>query len=107
MVWVLTLAVLASAVTLAMGLVRGREGLAFAGSAAVLFTLLGTGAAARWPILLRSTVSPMLSLDAHTAATSVHGLRVALTWTLIGLPLACAYFVFLAWMFRGKVQVAG
>jgi len=105
LVWILLLAVIASVVTLVLGLVRGREGLGFAGSAATHFTLLGTAAAARWPVMLRSTISPALSLDAHAAATSEHGLRVALTWALIGLPLACAYFVFLARMFRGKVQV--
>jgi cytochrome d ubiquinol oxidase subunit II len=106
LVWLLVLAVLAAVGCLLLGLLRGREGLAFAGSAATLFTLLGTAAAARWPVMLRSTISPALSLDAHAAATPEHGLRVGLAWALIGLPLACAYFVFLARMFRGKVRLA-
>jgi len=104
LVWVLVALLVGSAATLVWGLVRGRPGLGFLGSAGTLFTLLGTGAAARWPVLLRSTVSPSFTLDAFTAATTNHGLRVALSWTLVGLPLACGYFVFLARMFRGKVQ---
>jgi len=104
LVWVLVVLVVASAAALAWGLLRARPGLAFIGSSGTLFTLLGTAAAARWPVLLRSNVNPAYSLDAYAAATSSHGLRVALTWTLIGLPMACAYFVLLARLFRGKVR---
>jgi cytochrome bd ubiquinol oxidase subunit II len=106
LVWVLLLAVIAAVATLVRGLFRGRSRVAFIGSAGTLFSLLGTAAAARWPVLLRSTIAPGLSLDAHAAATSSHGLRVAMCWAAIGLPLACAYFVFLARAFRGKVQLA-
>jgi cytochrome d ubiquinol oxidase subunit II len=105
LVWILAALVAASAATLVVGLVRGRPEVGFIGSAGTLFTLLGTAAAARWPVLLRSSVSPSLSLDAFQAATTQHGLRVALTWSLIGLPLACGYFVFLARLFRGKVRL--
>ncbi|HEY1335124.1 MAG TPA: cytochrome d ubiquinol oxidase subunit II, partial [Myxococcaceae bacterium] len=104
-VWLLAALLVGAATALAVGLLRGRPGLGFAGSAATLFTLLGTAAAARWPVLLRSNLGPALSLDAHAAATTHHGLRVALTWTLVGLPLACGYFVFLARLFRGKVRL--
>jgi cytochrome d ubiquinol oxidase subunit II len=105
LVWLLTALLVAAAIVLATGLLRGRPGLAFIGSAGTLFTLLGTAAAARWPVLLRSSLEPSLSLDAFAAATSHHGLRVALTWTLVGLPLACGYFIFLARLFRGKVRL--
>ena len=105
LVWILAALVAAAVVTLAVGLVRRRPSLAFLGSAGTLFTLLGTAAAARWPVLLRSNLGPSLSLDAFTAATHHHGLRVALTWSLLGLPLACAYFILLARLFRGKVQL--
>ncbi len=105
LVWLLTALLVGAATALAVGLQRGRPGLGFVGSAATLFTLLGTAAAARWPVLLRSNLGPSLSLDAHAAATTAHGLRVALTWTLVGLPLACGYFVFLARLFRGKVRL--
>jgi len=105
LVWVL-LALQAGAVAaLVWGLVRGRPGLGFLGSAGTLFTLLGTSAAARWPVLLRSSLGPSFSLDAFAAATTHHGLRVALGWSLVGLPLACGYFLFLGRLFRGKVQV--
>jgi cytochrome d ubiquinol oxidase subunit II len=103
--WVLTALLVTAAIVLAAGLLRGRPGPAFIGSAGTLFTLLGTAAAARWPVLLRSSLDPSLSLDAFTAATTHHGLRVALSWTLVGLPLACGYFIFLARLFRGKVRL--
>ena len=105
LVWLLGALLVGAATTLAVGLLRGRPALAFAGSAGTHFTLLGTAAAARWPVLLRSSLGPSLSLDAFAAATTHHGLRVALTWTLVGLPLACGYFVFLARLFRGKVRL--
>ncbi|HZJ55269.1 MAG TPA: cytochrome d ubiquinol oxidase subunit II [Myxococcaceae bacterium] len=105
LVWILVVLLVASASALVLGLVRGNPALGFAGSAGTLFTLLGTGAAARWPVLLRSNLAPSLSLDAFAAATTHHGLRVALSWTLVGLPLACGYFVFLARAFRGKVRL--
>ena len=105
LVWILAVLVLASAAALILGLVRGNPCLGFAGSAGTLFTLLGAAAAARWPVLLRSNVAPSLSLDAFAAATSQHGLRVALTWALPGLVLACGYFVFLGRLFRGKVRI--
>jgi len=105
LVWILAVLALASAAALILGLVRGNPCLGFAGSAGTLFTLLGAAAAARWPVLLRSNVAPSLSLDAFAAATSQHGLRVALTWGLPGLVLACGYFVFLGRLFRGKVRI--
>ena len=105
LVWVLIALVAGSGVALGWGLIRRRDELAFLGSSALLFSLLGTGAAARWPVLLRSSVHPSLSLDAFAAATTHHGLRVALGWALLGLPLACGYFVFLGRLFRGKVRL--
>ena len=105
LVWVLAALLAASAGTLVWGLVKGAESAGFVGSAGTLFTLLGTGAAARWPVLLRSSIAPTLSLDAFAAATTHHGLRTALTWSLVGLPLACGYFLFLARLFRGKVRL--
>jgi hypothetical protein len=107
LVWFLAALVAASAAVLTLGLVRGRPGMGFVGSAGTLFTLLGTGAAARWPVLLRSSLAPSLSIDAFNAATTHHGLRVALSWTLVGLPLACGYFLLLARLFRGKVRLEG
>ncbi|HET9157472.1 MAG TPA: cytochrome d ubiquinol oxidase subunit II [Myxococcaceae bacterium] len=105
LVWFLALLLAGAVAILAVGLVKGRPGLAFIGSAGTHFTLLGTAAAARWPVLLRSNLGPSLSLDAFAAATPHHGLQVALTWTLVGLPLACGYFIFLARLFRGKVRL--
>ncbi|MGZ6098492.1 MAG: cytochrome d ubiquinol oxidase subunit II, partial [Myxococcaceae bacterium] len=54
LVWILSALLTGSTAALFLGLVRGRAGVAFLGSAGTLLTLLGTGAAARWPVLLRS-----------------------------------------------------
>src|SRR5262249_24906461 len=105
LVWILAALVAISAAVLVIGLVREQVALAFAGSGGTLFTLLGTGAAASSPVLLRSSLGPPLPLVALAAGTPRHGLRVALPWTLVGLPLACGYFLLLARLFRGKVQL--
>jgi len=104
-VWLLAALLVLAAAVLARGLWKGTPGPGFAGSAGTLFLLLATAAAARWPVLLRSTVAPGLSLDAHAAAAGEHGLRVALGWASVGLLLACGYFVFLGRLFRGKVRL--
>ena len=105
LVWILAALVVASVAMLGIGLVREQAMLAFVGSAGTLFTLLGAGAAARWPVLLRSSLGPSLSLDAFNAATSPHGLRVATIWMLVGLPLACGYYLFITRLFRGTVRL--
>jgi cytochrome d ubiquinol oxidase subunit II len=67
---------------------------------ALLLGLLATAAAASWPFLLRSTVSPAYDVTAFSAGAQGYALRVALVWASIGLPLACGYFVYLARTFR-------
>jgi cytochrome bd-type quinol oxidase subunit 2 len=53
---------------------------------------------------LRSTIAPEYSLTAAQAATSPHGLKVALIWWPIALVLAFSYLRFIARQFRGKVR---
>ena len=103
--WLTLLLVAAGIAGLVLGLARGRAALAFAGSALFLVGLLASAAAASWPVLLHSTVSPRFDLTAQAAASQADALRTALTWALIGLPLACAYFVYVARTFRGPVRV--
>ena len=105
LVWLTLLLVAAGIAGLVLGLVRGLAALAFASSAVFLVGLLASAAAASWPVLLHSTVSPRFDLTAQAAASQAYALRTALTWALIGLPLACAYFVYVARTFRGPVQV--
>ncbi len=103
MVW-LTLALVALAVLgLLWGLIRRYAGVAFGSSALLLVGLLASAAAASWPVLLHSTLSPKFDLTAHAAASGGYALRAATLWAAIGLPLACAYFVYVARTFRGRI----
>jgi len=66
---------------------------------------LGATAAGLFPLLLPSTIAPVFSLTAAQAATSQHGLRVALTWWTLGISLAVAYAAFLYRSTRGRVRL--
>ncbi|MBS2021180.1 MAG: cytochrome d ubiquinol oxidase subunit II [Deltaproteobacteria bacterium] len=81
------------------------ELIAFCGSAAFLTGTLAASAAGLFPVLLRSTVDPVFSITAHSAATAQHGQRVGLAWWLVGLPIAIAYAVIMYRSTRGKVSV--
>jgi cytochrome d ubiquinol oxidase subunit II len=93
----------AALLLVAMRLKRPRE--AFICSCLLIAGLLAGAAGGLFPVLLRSTVDPALSLDAFNSAAAPHGLRVALVWWCIGLPLVCGYFAVLFRLFRGKVEL--
>jgi cytochrome d ubiquinol oxidase subunit II len=81
---------------------RGRELAAFLSSATFLAGTLGATAAGMFPVLLPSTVDPAYSVTAFSAASGEHGLRVALAWWAIGMPLAISYTTYLFRSLRGK-----
>ncbi|MBS2028683.1 MAG: cytochrome d ubiquinol oxidase subunit II [Deltaproteobacteria bacterium] len=87
-----------------VGIVRGRDLLAFLGSSATIVGILAATAALRYPILLPSTIDPSQSIAVHNAAAGEAGLAAGLWWWPIGLVLACAYFTFLFHRFRGKAR---
>jgi len=105
LVWLTVALVGVAVVGLVWGLRRARAAAAFASSALLLVGLLASAAAASWPVLLHSTVSPRFDLTAQAAAAQGYALRTALAWAIIGLPLACGYFVYVARTFRGPVRV--
>jgi cytochrome d ubiquinol oxidase subunit II len=79
----------------AQGLYRDHSGrarfLPFAGSSLFLLSTLAATAAGMFPLLLRSSISPAYDLDAAQAASSGAGLRTALAWWCVGMPLALGY----------------
>ena len=89
-----------------IGLRRGRDGQSFAGSCAFLLGLLGSAAAALYPVMLRSSGDPVLSLTAPATAVPAAALRTALVWWIVAFPLAIAYLVFLFRLHRGKAIAA-
>ena len=84
---------------------RGRDRAAFACSSAFLVAMLATAAFSVWPYVLPSTLVESKGLTTRAAATSPHGLKVALAWWLPGMALATAYTVFVYRRFAGRVEV--
>ena len=77
-----------------------------AGSCAFLLGLLVSAAAALYPVMLRSSGDPALSLTAPATAVPASALRTALLWWIVAFPLAIGYLVFLFRLHRGKSVAA-
>jgi cytochrome bd ubiquinol oxidase subunit II len=103
--WFGLLLVCGAAITLISGLATRREMRAFIGSNLLLAGLLGTGAAAIFPVVLHSTLAPENSLTAYDVAAGPNSLAYAAIWWPIGFALAVAYFVFVSRQYAGKVSV--
>jgi cytochrome d ubiquinol oxidase subunit II len=103
--WIGLIVIAASAFTLLTGLTSGRELRAFVGSNFLIIGLLGTGAAAIFPVMLHSTLAPGNSLTAYAVASSSTTLLRASFWWPIGFALALFYFIFISRLYAGKVSV--
>ena len=101
-----TAVAVAGIVTVFVRLPRGGSLLAFLGSCAFLLGILGATAASFFPVMLRATGGDALSLTAYTAGGDPAGLRVALTWFAVGLPLALIYQVVIFRLHRGPATAA-
>jgi cytochrome bd ubiquinol oxidase subunit II len=100
--WMLAGAALAGLGAVFVGLSRGRELAPFLGSSAFLAGLSTAAAACVFPTMLRATGGEALSLTAHNAGGDPQGLRTALSWFVLGFPLAILYFVVVFRLHRGK-----
>jgi len=100
--WLLAAVALAGLASAFSGLSRGRDRAAFLGSCAFLAGLSTATAACVFPVLLRATGDSALSMTAYNASGDEAGLRTALGWLFVGMPLAILYFVFLFRFHRGK-----
>jgi len=85
---------------------RGRDLLAFLGSAGFLLGVLGATAAAVYPVWLPSTLDPAFTLTAEAHAAAPESLRAGLLWWPFGLLLALAYLALLFRLHRGKAQAS-
>jgi cytochrome bd ubiquinol oxidase subunit II len=103
--WLGLIVIIASTVTLISGLTSHRELRAFVGSNFVIFSLLATGAAAIFPVMLHSTLAPESSLTAYAVAAGPVSLRLASVWWPVGFALAVFYFIFISRRYAGKVSV--
>src|SRR5207245_5903827 len=86
--WLGLIVVIASTIALISGLTSRRELRAFIGSNFVIFSLLATGAAAIFPVMLHSTLAPENSLTAYAVAAGPMSLPLASLWWPVGCPLA-------------------
>jgi cytochrome bd ubiquinol oxidase subunit II len=102
--WLGCLVIMISSLLLISGLASGRERRAFAGSNGLIFGILGTGAAALFPVMLYSTLAPGNSLTAYAVASHRNALIFASVWWPIGFILAMIYFIFISRRYRGKAS---
>ncbi|MFI5180764.1 MAG: cytochrome d ubiquinol oxidase subunit II [Thermoanaerobaculia bacterium] len=99
-------AALAGLVAVFVGLARGRELAAFLGSSGFIAGLSGATAACAFPVLLRAIGDDALSLTVGNAGGDRDGLRTALVWFSLGLPLVALYYAIVLRLHRGKVVAA-
>ncbi len=104
--WLLAAAALAGLVAAFRGLARGSDRAPFLGSCVFLAGLSAATATCVFPVMLRATGDPALSLTAYNASGDPSGLRTALGWFSVGLPLVILYFVIVYRLHRGKAVAA-
>jgi cytochrome d ubiquinol oxidase subunit II len=83
-----------------------RELPAFLASCGIIVGLLATVAAGQYPNLLTSSLNPQFNLDVQNAAAGSAGLRIGLGWWILALIAAIGYFIYLFYLFRGKVEAS-
>src|SRR5207247_4645441 len=82
--------------------VTHHEARAFVGSNGLLLGVLATGAAALFPVMLRSTLAPENSLTAYAVASNANAFRYATIWWPVGFTLTVAYFIFISRRYAGR-----
>jgi cytochrome bd ubiquinol oxidase subunit II len=103
--WLGLIVTVFSIIALVSGLTTRNELRAFVGSNFLIVGLLATGAAAIFPVMLRSTLAPENSLTAYAVASSPTTLLRASFWWPVAFALAVFYFVFISRRYAGKVSV--
>ncbi len=85
--------------------VKKNEVKAFLGSSVFIGSMLAATAFGLYPTLLPASTDPALSLTVQNVAAQSYSLNVALVWWILGIILACGYFVYVYRSFRGKVSL--
>jgi len=102
--WLGLLLFFASIVLLISGLTNRKEKRAFIASNLLLGSVIATGAASMFPVMLHSTLQPENSLTAYSVAASLGTLLIASAWWPIGLALTLIYAAFISRRYTGKVS---
>ena len=104
--WLALVGVTGGGLAALIGQWRRSELPAFAGSCALITSLMIAGAVGVFPVMLHSTLVEANTMTAYSDATDAHGLRLMLLWWPIALVLAVGYFIFIYRYYRGKVRVS-
>jgi cytochrome bd ubiquinol oxidase subunit II len=88
-------------------MIKEADKIAFVASALYIVGMLVGAAFGLYPIVLPASTDPARNLTIYNTAAGQHGLRVGLTWWIVGALLALGYFTYLFRMFRGKVRLEG
>jgi len=102
--WIGVVVIVISVITLISGLASHREMRTFAGSNGLIVGVLGTGAAALFPVMLYSTLDPKNSLSSYAVAANASALRYAVLWWPLGFILSVVYFIFISRRYAGKAS---
>jgi cytochrome d ubiquinol oxidase subunit II len=100
--WFLSAAAVTGLLAAFRSLRRGRDGAAFVSSSVFLAGLSTATAACVYPVMLRATGDAALSLTAQDSGGDPKGLRTALVWFSLGMPLVFLYLAIVWRMHRGK-----
>jgi cytochrome d ubiquinol oxidase subunit II len=103
--WLGALLIVASAITLVSARRAHFEMRSFVASNLLIGSVLATGSAAIFPVMLYSTLAPENSLTAYAAASNSNAFVLATVWWPVGFVLASAYFIFISKRYAGKVSV--
>jgi len=101
--WLPAAAALAGILLVFPALRGGRDRAAFLASSAFVGGLSLATAACMYPVLLRASGSPDLSLTTQNSAGDSSGLAIALSWFAVAMPLVLASLVLVWRLHRGKV----
>lgn len=101
--WACAALALAGVATAIVCLGRGAGRRAFFGTSAFLVGLMAATATAIFPVMLRAVGGAGASITAQAAGNDTYGLRTALGWWLVGIPLVITYFVIQFRVHRGTV----
>jgi cytochrome d ubiquinol oxidase subunit II len=103
--WVGVIAIIVSSIALISGLLGKREMRAFLASNFLIVSLLATGGAAIFPVMLYSTLAPENSLTAYNVSSGYNSLILASIWWPLSFVMTILYFVFISRRYAGKVSV--
>lgn len=78
---------------------------AFLCSSFFIIGMLSATAFGLYPNVLAASTDPKYNLTIFNTSAGPHGLQIGLIWWIIGMVLAIGYFIYLFYIFRGKVKV--